>query len=283
LIVGTSLAGLLADRYGWRTSLLVLGTAGLLFAIPTYVLLPTKKQTTPAGSAAVLRSAPGSHLSFVDALIQLLKIPSFLVVATAGALTAIGVWIFLNWLPLYFKETFAMSLAGAGFYGASFLNTSAAVNTVLGGILSDRVARKGAQYRMLLHSILILAAAPTLLVFVYTKNLLVIVVAIVVYAAFQNAGDMNMSPLLCDLAGGDKFAIAFGTTNMVNCLAGGLGIFVAGMLKSSLGLKGVFAGIVGILLFDSLMLFCGYRLFLKKDLEKAALHAKAAGVPSPML
>ena len=213
----------------------------------------------------------------------MLKIPSYLVLLAAGALTAIGVWIFLNWLPLYFKETFAMSLAGAGFFGASFLNTSAAVSQVVGGVLSDRVARKGAQYRMLLQSVLILCAAPTLLVFVYTKNLVAIVVAIVLYAAFQNAGDLNMSPLTCDLAGGDRFSIAFGTANMVNCLAGGLGIFVAGMLKSSLGLKGVFVGTIGFLVFDSLMLFCGYRLFLKRDLEKAALHAKAAAVASPLL
>lgn len=134
---------------------------------------------------------------------------------------------------------------------------------------------------MLLHSILILGAAPTLLVFLYTKSLLLIVLAIMLFAAFQNAGDMNMLPLLRDLAGGEKFAIAIGITNMVNCLAGGLGIFVAGLLKSTMGLKGVFAGCVGFLVFDSLMLFCGYRLFLKRDLEKAAaLRPAAVSVPS---
>jgi sugar phosphate permease len=133
---------------------------------------------------------------------------------------------------------------------------------------------------MLLHSGLIMCAAPSLLVFVYTRNLTAIVVAIVLYAAFQSTGDMNILPLLCDLASGDKFAIAFGTCNMVNCLAGGLGIFVAGILKSSMGLRGVFVGIIGFLVFDSLMLFCGYHWFLKKDLQKAALHAKAADMSS---
>jgi MFS family permease len=171
-----------------------------------------------------------------------------------------------------------MSLAGAGFFGASFINGSAAVSQVLGGMVSDRVARQGAQYRMLLQGVLILAAAPTLLVFAVTKNLLVIVVALVLYSALRIAGDLNILPVLCDLAGEDKVALAFGITNMVNCLAGGLGIFVASLLKSRLGLAGVFAGIVGILIFDALMLFCGYGVFLNKDLQQASLRAKAAAV-----
>ena len=283
LIGGATFVGFLADRYGWRPSLWALGIVGLLIAIPAYFLVPMKKPVTPAGNADVLGPEPRPRLSLAEAFIQLLKIPSFLVLAAAGALTAIGVWIFLNWLPLYFKENFAMSLAGAGFFGASFINGSAATSQVLGGMVSDRVARKGAQYRMLLQGVLILAAAPTLLVFVYTKNLLVIVVALVLNSALRTAGDLNMLPLLCDLAGEDKFAIAFGITNMVNCLSGGLGIFVAGLLKSNLGLAGVFAGIVGILIFDALMLFCGYLVFLKRDLQKASLRVKGWAVPSPLL
>jgi MFS family permease len=283
LIGGATFVGFLADRHGWRPSLWVLGIAGLLFAIPTYLLVPMKKPGAVAGSAAVLGPAPNPGLSFGAASIQLLKIPSFLVLAAAGALTSIGAWIFLNWLPLYFKEAFAMSLAGAGFYGASFINGSAAASQVLGGIVSDRVARKGAQYRMPLQGVLILAATPTLLVFACTKRLLVIVVALTLNSAFRTAADLNILPLLCDLAGEDKVSIAFGITNMVNCLAGGLGIFVAGLLKSSLGLAGVFAGTVGILIFDTLMLFVGYWVFLKGDLQKASLSVKAVAVPSPLL
>ena len=281
LIGGTTFAGFLADRYGWRPSLWAFGIAGLLIAIPSFFLVPMKKRGARARNAGALGPGSSPGLPFVAAFIQLLEIPSFLVLAAAGALTAIGVWIFLNWLPLYFKEAFSMSLAGAGFFGASFINGSGAASQVFGGMVSDRVARKGAQYRMLLQGVLILAAAPTLLVFVRTKNLVVIVVMLTLNSALRVAGDLNILPLLCDLAGQDKFAIAFGITNMVNCLAGGLGIFVAGILKVSLGLGGVFAGTVSILLFDALMLFFGYWVFLKKDLQKAALRAKETGVPSP--
>jgi MFS family permease len=215
-------------------------------------------------------------LSFAVASAQLLRIPSFLLLAAAGALTSIGSWTFLNWLPLYFRESFAMSLAGAGFFGASFINISGAAGTVFGGMVSDRIARNGKQNRMLLQSILIFAAAPTLLAFAGTKSLLIIVVALVLNAGLRNAADLNILPLLSDLAGKDKSATAFGLTNMVNCLAGGLGIFAAGLLKSSLGLAGAFAGIVGILICDGLMLFFGYRMFLKRDLANASLRVDVA-------
>ena len=173
-------------------------------------------------------------------------------------------------------------LPASGFFGASVMNGSSAASQVLGGLASDRVARYGAQYRMLLQGVLILAAAPILLVFVCTKSLSLIVAALVVYSALRTAGDLNMLPLLCDLAGKDKFSIAFGVTNMVNCLSGGLGIFVAGLLKSRLGLAGVFVGIVGVLIVDALMLLGGYWVFLKRDLQKASLRLPAAALPSPV-
>ena len=282
VIGGTTLVGFLADHYGWRVPLWVLGVAGLLTAVPTYALLPMKKPGVRTVNGEALTQGRRLEPAFAEALIYLLKIPSFLVLTAAGALTAISVWIFLNWLPLYFKEAFAMSLAGAGFFGASFINGSGAVAQVLGGMVSDRVARRGAQYRMLLQGILILAAAPILLVFVSTKNLTVIVVALVLHSGLRVAGDLNILPLLCDLAGEDKFAIAFGITNMVNCLAGGAGIFVAGLLKSHLGLAGIFAGGIGFLIFDALMLFCGYGVFVREDLQKASLRA-APAVPSTSL
>jgi len=277
LIGGTTLVGFLADHYGWRAPFWVLGCAGLLAAIPTYALLPVKKRATRTteADAAKPRTRPGP--AFAEALLSLLKVPSFLVLAAAGALTSISTWIFLNWLPLYFKEAYAMSLAGAGFFGATFINGSGALAQVLGGVLSDQVARRGAHRRMLLQALLILAAAPTLLVFISTRNLAVIVAALVLNAGLRIAGDLNILPLLCDLAGEDKLAIAFGVTNMLNCLAGGAGIFVAGLLKSRLGLGGIFAATLGCLVLDATMLLCCYGVFLRKDLEKAATRV-AVGV-----
>jgi len=47
----------------------------------------------------------------------LIQTPSYLVLLAAETLLAIGVWIFANWLPLYFNETFRQSLSHAAFSG----------------------------------------------------------------------------------------------------------------------------------------------------------------------
>jgi predicted MFS family arabinose efflux permease len=119
---------------------------------------------------------------------------------------------------------------------------------------------------MLMQGTLILCAAPTLLAFVLTHDQKSIMVALILYAMLRSCADLNMIPLIYDLAGKDKASTAFGITNMVNSIAGGLGVFVAGWLKADFGLTGVFTVLAGILAFDALMLFWCYVVFLKKDL-----------------
>jgi len=65
--------------------------------------------------------------------------------------------------------------------------------------------------------------------------------ALVLYSAFRNAGDLNIVPLLCDLAGKNRMSMAIGVTNMLNTVAGGAGILATGFLKSSVGLATLFA------------------------------------------
>lgn len=277
LVGGGTLAGYLGDRYGWKQPLWVLGVTGVLLAGICYFILPHKKSGVAAaetqGSGGALR------LSFAEAFLHLLKIPSFIVLAAAAVLTSIGSWIFVNWLPLYFKETFRMTLASAGFFGSALVSLTAAATNVAGGVVSDRLAaRKGVHYRMLLQAVLIALSAPMLLAFTYTRNLTVIMVALVLYSVFRTGGDVNIIPLLSDISGKDKRATAFGLTNMVNTVAGGLGVFVAGLLKADLGLTRIFAGLTSILLIDALLLLVGYVVFLRKDLEKASMSDQRRGL-----
>jgi len=201
-----------------------------------------------------------SQISFVDAIRGLVRIRSFWILAIAGVLTAIGAWIFINWLPLYFRENFGMTLTSAGFFGSSLVSVTAAVSQVAGGAVSDVLAKKGLHRRLLMQAVLILCSAPMLVIFVVTKNRIAIMLALVLYSAFRNAGDLNIVPLLCDLAGKNRMSMAIGVTNMLNTVAGGAGILATGFLKSSVGLATLFASVAGILLIDALLLFC--RLFL---------------------
>ena len=156
------------------------------------------------------------------------------------------------------------------FLGSSLVSFSAAVSQLFGGAISDAISRKGVHRRLWMNAILILAAAPTLLTFVLTRNQTAMMVALVLYSAFRNAGDLNLIPLLCDVAGKERMSIAIGITNMLNTLVGGAGILAAGFLKSGFGLTSVFTGIAAILLLDAALLFAGCLLFIRRDLERSS-------------
>jgi MFS family permease len=265
LLAGGTIGGYLGEHLGWRSPLWVLGAGGIAFAVVCEFILPR----TPR---AVSPSSPtkNNSVSFSQAARRLGRIPSYLVLAIAGVLTSIGAWIFINWLPLYFHEAFAMTLAHAGFYGSFLIPATSAVSQVIGGPISDLVSRKGLHHRMLLQAIFILCAAPSLLPFLLTHDRHAIMTSLVAYAVCRSCADLNILPLVCDLAGPDKTGTALGITNMLNTLAGGLGIFFAGVLKSRFGLAGIFGGVALILLLDAVLLFAGYALFLKKDIKTSS-------------
>jgi MFS family permease len=266
MVGGGTLAGYLGEHFGWRLPLIALGVAGLVLAALCWFILPRAKPISSEPDEA-------RGLSFTDAAARLFRIPSYLVLLSGGILTAIGTWIFINWLPLYFRETMGMTLASAGFFGSSVVSLSAAAGQLIGGVMSDRVAKDGAHRRMWLQALLIACAAPTLLVFVLTRNSAMIIAVLIVYSLLRTCSDINILPLICDLAGADKRSTAFGMANMLNTLSGGLGVFVAGYLKAGFGLNGVFAGVAGILMLDAVLLFAGYKLLLRKDLIASGVTA----------
>jgi MFS family permease len=274
VVFGGTVAGYLGDSYGWRPALLLLGGIGLILGL----LCKFTVFAVPSGVSTETISEKQPPLPFIHSLSNLVKTVSYWVLLLEAMLLAIGTWIFANWLPLYFSETFKMSLSGAGFAGTFPVQAGAMIGILAGGYLSDRVARKAVQRRMLFHSVCYLAAAPLLLAFVVSSNYAVILSAVFGYSLFRAVGGANANPLLCDLLPKTSWSTAVGLMNTTNCFAGGVGILVAGYLKRDFGLGGIFAGTAGIVLVAGVLLLLGYFLFLRKDLERSPNLAGSAPV-----
>ncbi len=259
LVGGGTLAGYLGEHFGWRSPLIALGVAGLAVAFACRFVLPLDNRRSAAEATPV---------SFGRAVARLASVPTIVIIAVASLLTSIGSWTFINWLPLYFHENFGLTLARAGFLGSSLVGISGAITLTFGGYVSDRVAEGGIHRRMWMQAILILCAAPVLLTFLVTKQQTAVMVALVLYAVLRTSADLNITPLLCDLTRPDHRSTVFGLTNMLNTMAGGMGVFVAGAVKSTVGLDGVFAAVAGTLAFDAALLFTGCVFYLKRDLAR---------------
>lgn len=265
LIAGGTGAGYLGEHFGWRTGFFVLGLAGLALAVAAWFLV------RDATSARERAAAP--RPSMLRDAAKLLSIPSCIIVLSESMIVSIGTWIFLNWLPLYFKETYNLSLTAAGFSGTFVLQGAATLGLLAGGFLSDRVAGKQPRKRMLLQTIFYLMSAPFLLMFLAQPGLAALNSGIFLFSFFSKVSSNNQTPLLCDLLAPQLRSTAIGVMNAANCFAGGIGIMIAGVLKSGYGLAGVFGGISGIMLICAALTAIGYLFFLGKDLARRGAEA----------
>jgi predicted MFS family arabinose efflux permease len=187
LIGGGVAAGYLGDLFGWRPGFFVLGAAGLLLGGLTARLFlrpQAQKDAAPPVAPRPLSAVPRD-------LRLLAGIPSYWIILGKAMFSAIGIWIFLNWLPLYFRETFGMSLAGAGFAGTFSLQGPAIAGILLGGVVSDRLAVRDRRYRMLFQSLCYFAAAPCVLPFLFTPGVWLISAAVFCFSLFRSLGQSN--------------------------------------------------------------------------------------------
>jgi len=92
--------------------------------------------------------------------------------------------------------------------------------------------------------------------------------AVLGFSLLRSFAVANETPLLCDLLPPRQRSTAIGLMNSANTFAGGMGVFAAGVLKSNLGLRTIFAGVSGILITAALINAFGYFFLLPRDLKR---------------
>jgi len=253
LIGGGFLCGYLGEHYGWRIDFLALGGAGFVLAVVVKLVLRDVAPVMP-----VVRSR-AMGIRHVGTLLRNLTADAVLIEAM---LVATGTWMFFNWLPLYFKETYDMSLAAAGFSGTFMIQMAAVIGITAGGVLSDRLARGKVARRVLLLSVCYFMAAPFLAVFVIRPGYVLISAAIFAYSLLRSIGSINEHPILCDVLPPDLRATAIGLMNTLSCASGGVGVLAAGYLKHDWGLAGIFGGVSLLVLTAAVIALIAYLLLV---------------------
>jgi predicted MFS family arabinose efflux permease len=262
MVCGGSIAGFLGDRLGWRPSFVILGTAGLVL---TCICLLTLRDGYERGPRVNAKSEP----SLLSTIGQLLKLRSFVVLTLENVLTGTVNWVFINWLPLFFTETFSLSLAMAGFFGTLWLHGGRVAGVMFGGIPSDRAARINPRYRMVMMFFAYALAAPLLTTFGWSKSWGLIAASIFGFSLLVGMGYVNAQPLLCELLPERLRSTAIGFMNMTSCFVGGAGVLLAGALKNSFGLTNAFASLALIQASVAVMLLITFLTVLRRDLDRA--------------
>jgi len=272
MILGGGFTGFMAEHHGWRSGFWVLGLGGIALALLGQSAIPANSpgSSVPTHSPLPTRasgSAPRS--SFFEAVNHLARVPSYLVLLTESMLSGFGMWMFFSWLPLYFRDTYSMSLSSAGFAGTFMLQISVMLGIFVGGWISDKVSANAPHRRMLLYGIFYLVGAPFLLLFLGRPVFPVVAAGIAAFSFLRGLGQANDNPTQCEVVPPQFRATGVGIMNAVSTAAGGCGVLVAGYLKRAVGLDTIFAGVSGIFLLAGLVLLLGYRFFMRSDLARA--------------
>ncbi len=264
MVLGGSAAGFLAEHYGWRTGFWVFGAAGILFAFSAHFFLPDSKPPPP-----VVTEVKPKRPSLWVAVKYLARVPTYHALLIESALSGMGMWIFFSWLPLYFRDSFNMSLAAAGFAGTFMLQVCVVLGITIGGWVSDRAAARAPHRRMLAYGICYLICAPFLLMFLTNPDFGMVVVIISCFSFFRGVGQANDNPTLCEVVPAHLRSTAIGFMNACATGVGGMGVLLAGIFKGNLGLNGIFACISGAFLIAGFVLLFAYRKFVLRDIQNA--------------
>jgi len=257
MVAGGTLAGYLGGEYGWRASFRMLGAFGFILAIVASQIL---SDVTPIPGR---RESQPQRKDFFRSLLRdfekLLAIRAYQVIVVQGIVQAIAVWTVIHWLPLYFKESFEISLLSAGFFGTFLLNSGQLTGTLVGGYSSDQFAIENVLRRMLLQGVGYIVSAPFLLAFWWSPGFATTAAIIFLFGLIRSLANSNENPFVCDLLPSGQRSQAIGFMNLSLSLGSGLGVLISGYFKQDFGLPVIFASASVLMLTSGFILICGYR------------------------
>jgi len=137
-IVGLGLGGWIAQHYGWRYAFLLIGAPGILLGL---LLLFTVRTPKPAAAPTLLEQN-ALQQGWLQTLIELFRVPSFLWLVLAGGAAAVAGYAIGTWSPSFLIRSHGLNMQEAGFLVGVVGGTGSTIGTLVCGMLTDRMARR---------------------------------------------------------------------------------------------------------------------------------------------
>lgn len=258
VVVSGALGGYIAERYGWKNTFFLFGGAGILLAIILFFRLQ------PTAVLAHNISLFAQKVFMRDATMALLRKPA--AVLLCGAFLAM---VFVNigyttWTPTFLHEKFGLSIAEAGFNSMFYHHLFAFVGVMLGGWLSDKLALKATQYRLLIQCSGLLLAVPFIIGMGQATTTGVTYLCLAGFGFFRGVYDANLYATLFEVIEPRYRSTSVGLSAMFAYVVAALAPFLLGYLKPSLGLSNGLSALGIIYLLGSICVWAAMHGYVKK-------------------
>ncbi|HKG47758.1 MAG TPA: MFS transporter [Pyrinomonadaceae bacterium] len=219
------LGGWLGQYYGWRLAFYVLGFPGLVIAVLVYLLREQPRGTTEV--ATTKYTARDWKILFNSVPLRYHYLGYGLFGLAANNLSF--------WGATFVTRVYKLDLLTIGFYGGVLTLIAGVPGTILGGYFADRFRRFGRGGRMLFGAIAALIAVPFWLLFIFSGNLLLLLIANLVLLALSLVWLGPAAADVHDIAGPELRGLGIGVYFFAVIMAYGLGSLVIGQLNDWLG------------------------------------------------
>jgi MFS family permease len=243
VIVG-GFGGYVADHpgLGWRVAFDACGIAGVVYAVPLFLLLRNPPPAPDAAGRA--RTSP------IGALRELLGTGSFILLVLYFTLPALAGWIVRDWMPAILKAEFGIGQGLAGVSATIYWQAAAIVGAIAGGWLADRWMRRTPRGRIFGTAIGMSINVPAMFGVGYapqTGLLSVAIAFLILFGLGWGFFDSNNMPILCQIARPELRATGYGIMNLVSISCGGFADWGFGALRDRhvplFGIFGAFASV----------------------------------------
>jgi sugar phosphate permease len=269
-IAGGAVSGFIGEYYGWRSSFVLFGIAGIVLGLLLWGLLrePVRgmseavEAVEAAGSAdetqppvAHVHSGGGMMEGFREVLRN--RMVRLLIFVSIGA-NFVAV-VFLTWMPTFLYQKFHMSLSMAGLNSTVYLQIASVLGVLSGGWLADVLVRRMSGGRLLTQSLGLLCGVPFLFLTGWTTSVPFLILAMVGFGYFKGLYDANIFAGLYDVVPVERRGVAAGVLNSLGWLGAGFAPISIALGAAHYGMSACISATAGIYLFIGLLLFWGAR------------------------
>ena len=226
-IIGTTLAGFLAERFHWQYVFFSYGGAGIILALILWVFMKEPPKGLADRIVTQEKKVPISSI---------FRTPSALLLCFVFFGANFVTWALNTWVPTYIHDQYHLSLTGAAFAGTSSLQIASLLGVLSGGFLADVLYQRTILARFYILAGGLLVATPFVFLVGQTLSVTVLMLSLAGAGFFKGMFDGNIYAAMHQVVAPAARSTAVGVMTAVGFLGGGLAPFVIGLYASVLGL-----------------------------------------------